>query len=176
MSIRKIAKMGEPVLRKKAEKVPIEDIQKEHIQRIIQDMLETVIDAEGAGLAAPQIFESKKIVILRFSSDEDFQVWINPTVTPTSETELLTFEGCLSVPELRGAVPRPASVRVEAYNAFAEPFTLDLEDYPAVVAQHECDHLEGILYIDRVIPQTMAFLKEYRRHQDELWKTILDEE
>ena len=80
------------------------------IQNLIQDMRDTVIDADGAGLAAPQIYESKRIVILRFHHSEDFQVWINPEITPLSEEQLLTFEGCLSVPGVNEEITRPDSI------------------------------------------------------------------
>lgn len=176
MAIRKIARMGQPVLRKSASAVPAEDICTPAIQNLIQDMLDTVQDADGAGLAAPQIYESKRIVILRFHHSEDFQVWINPEITFLTDEQLLTFEGCLSVPDLRGAVPRVARIHVKAYNEKGEVFEQELEDYPAVVAQHECDHLDGVLYVDRALPQTLSFLKEYRRYQDELWAQITEEE
>lgn len=176
MAICKIARMGHPILRKIAEPVPIEDITSPEIQRLLQNMLDSVIDADGAGLAAPQIYESKRIVILRFHHSEEFQVWINPQITPLSEEQLLTFEGCLSVPDLRGAVPRVSHIRVNAYDAQGEPFELELTDYPAIVAQHECDHLDGILYIDKALPRTLSFLKEYHRYQDTLWDSITEEE
>lgn len=176
MAIRKIARLGQPVLRKVAAPIPVDDINTPLIQNLIQDMLDTVIDASGAGLAAPQIYESKRLVILRFHHSEEFQVWINPEITARSETQLLTFEGCLSVPDLRGAVPRISHIHVKAYNEKGEAFELELEDYPAIVAQHECDHLDGVLYVDKAIPQTLSFLKEYHRYQDELWANITEEE
>ena len=176
MAIRKIARMGQPILRKVAKAVPVEAITTSPIQSIITDMLDTVLDADGAGLAAPQIYESKRIVLLRFNQNEDFQVWINPEITALSDEQLITFEGCLSVPDLRGAVPRVAHIHVKAYNEKGEVFEQELKDYPAIVAQHECDHLDGILYVDRAFPQTLSFLREYRRYQDELWAQITEEE
>ena len=165
MAIRKIARMGQPVLRKVAGAIPIEDIPSPAIQNLIQDMRDTVIDADGAGLAAPQIYESKRIVILRFHHSEDFQVWINPEITALSEEQLLTFEGCLSVPDLRGAVPRISQIHVKAYNERGEAFELTLEDYPAIVAQHECDHLDGILdrsHVDPLIGKSVQRCVECR--------------
>jgi peptide deformylase len=176
MAICKIARMGHPILRKISEPVPVESITSTETQKLITDLIETVIDADGAGLAAPQIHVSKRIVILRFNSSEQFQVWINPEITPLTEEQLLTFEGCLSVPDLRGAVPRFAHIRVNAYDGDGKPFEVELSDYPAIVAQHECDHLDGILYIDKALPNTLSFLKEYQRYQDMLWDAITEEE
>ena len=106
MSIRKIATLGHPILRQIAEEVPVDEIGSDMIQSIILDLLDTVYDANGAGLAAPQIHESLRIVVLKLDLDE-FEVWINPVITPLTEEYMMTFEGCLSVPELRGAVVRP---------------------------------------------------------------------
>jgi len=164
MAIRKIARMGHPILRRKAEPIPIEDITSSQIQNLIRDMFETVLDADGRGLAAPQIHESKRIVILEIQESEGFQVWINPVLQPLTEECMLTFEGCLSVPEMRAAVVRPSKVQVDAFNEKGEPISMILEDFPAVVAQHECDHLDGILYIDRMEPGTLSFLEEYHRY------------
>jgi len=106
MAILKIARLGHPVLRKPAETISIENISSDSIQRIIRDMHETVLDADGAGLAAPQVFVSKQIVLLDLDDDQGIQVWINPTITPLSEDVMIGFEGCLSVPNMRGAVAR----------------------------------------------------------------------
>lgn len=176
MAICKIARMGHPILRKISEPIPVESITSPETQQLMKDLLETVIDADGAGLAAPQIHVSKRVVILRFNGAEEFQVWINPKITPLTEEQLLTFEGCLSVPDLRGAVARCAHVRVNAYDSEGQPFELELSDYPAIVAQHECDHLDGILYIDKALPSTLSFLKEYHRYQDTLWDALTEEE
>ena len=176
MAIRKIARLGHPVLRKPAEPVPIEDITSDSIQRIIRDMHETVLDADGAGLAAPQVFVSKQIVLLDLDDEQGMQVWINPTITPLTEDIMIGFEGCLSVPNMRGAVARFAKIVVTGWNAKGEAFSIELEDHPAVVAQHECDHLQGILYVDRVEPFTLAFLPEYKKYGHTLWQFIADDE
>ena len=164
MAIRKIARLGHPVLRKEAADVPVNLILSEEIQRLIRDLHETVLDADGAGLAAPQVHESKRIVVLDLEDGSGFQVWINPTLTPIGDEWTITFEGCLSVPQLRGAVARISKVRVEAYNEEAEKIDIILDDFPAIVAQHECDHLDGILFVDRVEPGTLCFLEEYRKY------------
>ena len=176
MTIRKIAHLGHPVLRQKAAFVPIEDIKTESIQRLLTDMRDTVIDADGAGLAAPQVHESKRIVLLDLDDQQGFQIWINPSITPLSDEFRVGFEGCLSVPNMRGAVARYSKIKVEGWNEKAEPFSIVLEDFPATVAQHECDHLDGIVYIDRIEAGTLAFLEEYNRYQDHLWDMLGEEE
>lgn len=163
MAILKIARLGHPVLRQPAQPIPPEDISSPQIQQLIDDMLATVIDADGAGLAAPQVHVPLRLVLLSLDELEGFQVWINPVLTPLTEEYMLTYEGCLSVPGLRGAVARPARVHVHALSAAGEVIDMELDGFSAVVAQHECDHLDGVLYVDRVEPGTMMFLEEYRR-------------
>jgi peptide deformylase len=163
MSILKIARMGHPVLRQVAQPIAPEDISSLPIQQLIEDMLATVLDADGAGLAAPQVHVSLRLVLLSLDEIEGFQVWINPILTPMSEDHMLTYEGCLSVEGLRGAVARPARVRVQALDRHGGAIDMELDGFSAVVAQHECDHLDGILYIDRLEPGTLMFLDEYRR-------------
>ena len=176
MAIRKIARLGHPVLRSPAQEVPVQLIQSDDIQRIISDMHETVLDADGAGLAAPQVFVSKQIVLLNLDDGNGMQVWINPKITPLTEEIMIGFEGCLSVPNMRGAVARYAKISVTGWNEKGEAFSIELEDHPAVVAQHECDHLQGILYTDRVEPFTLSFLPEYRKYGHLLWQFISDDE
>jgi len=174
MAILKIARMGNPILRKMAEPIPAEKINTPEIQRLINDMMDTVVDADGAGLAAPQVHVSKRLVILSLQDEEDFQVWINPVLTPSSEDYIVIYEGCLSIPGMRGAVARPDKVFVQALDRTGNRLEFELEGMPAVVAQHECDHLNGILYVDRVLPKTMTFLEEYGRYG--AWALELDDD
>ena len=176
MAIRKIARLGHPVLRTPAAEVPVNLIQSDAIQRIISDMHETVLDADGAGLAAPQVFVSKQIVLLNLDDGKGMQVWINPKITPITEEIMIGFEGCLSVPNMRGAVARHAKIAVTGWNEKGEAFSIELEDHPSVVAQHECDHLQGILYTDRVEPFTLTFLQEYKKYGHLLWQFIAEDE
>jgi peptide deformylase len=176
MAIRKIARLGHPVLRTPAVEVPVNLISSDDIQRIISDMHETVLDADGAGLAAPQVFVSKQIVLLDLDDENGMQVWINPKITPLTEDVMIGFEGCLSVPNMRGAVARYAKITVEGWNDKGEQFSIELEDHPAVVAQHECDHLQGILYTDRVEPFTLTFLPEYKKYGHLLWRFITEDD
>ena len=170
MAIRKIAKLGHPILRRQADPVDINEITSETIQSLINDLIETCDDANGAGLAAPQIHESKRVVILDLEEDEDdhYTVWINPVLSPLTDEGMLTFEGCLSVPGLRGGVVRPHRISVTGYTRDGKRFERILEGFSAVVAQHECDHLDGVLYVDRVETSTLAFLEEHRKYADEL--------
>ena len=175
MAIRKIARLGHPVLRVPAAELSLEEITAPETLQLIQDMRDTVEEANGAGLAAPQIYESKQLVLLDLEDGDGMQVWINPKITPLSEEVVIGFEGCLSVPNMRGAVARHHKISVSGYTEQGEPFSIELEDHPAVVAQHECDHLQGILYVDRVEPFTLSFLEEYRKFGHLLWKFIDDE-
>ena len=164
MAILKIARMGNPVLRTVAESIPIERITSPEVTGLIADMLDTVAEYDGIGLAAPQVHYSLRLVILCLDPEEGFAVWINPILTRTTDEETVTTEGCLSVPDLRGDVRRPTAVRVEAYDHTGQHFVRHLEGFEAVVAQHECDHLDGVLYVDKVDTLTLTFLDEHRRY------------
>ncbi len=164
MAILKVARMGNPVLRRTADPIPVEQICSPEIQRLIADMLDTVVEYDGVGLAAPQVHHSLRLVLLCLDPEEGFEAWINPVLTPTTDEETVTTEGCLSVPDLRGDVWRPVGIRVEAYNHQGQHFVRHLDGFEAVVAQHECDHLDGVLYIDKADTRTLAFLDEFRRY------------
>ena len=172
MAIRKVARMGHPVLREKC--VPIEqrEITGPEVQRLIRDMLETMVEYNGVGLAAPQVYTPVRLVIAGGEEDDQgrpmLRVLINPEITVVDEDEQIgMYEGCLSVPGLRGYVERAAMIHVDAYDDRGEKFELDLEGFPAVVLQHECDHLDGILYVDRVTDLTkLGFDSEIERFQD----------
>ncbi len=161
MAILKVARMGHPILRRVADPIPLNLIQAAPVQALIHDMFETLQDYDGAGLAAPQVHQSLRLVMLEIG--EELQVLINPRITPLTDELLRTYEGCLSVPGFRGAVDRPARVRIQGFDEQGQPFDEVLEDYDAVVVQHECDHLDGVLYVDKADPRTLAFLEEYRR-------------
>lgn len=164
MAILRVARIGHPVLRQVALPVPSDQLSTPEIQGLIRDMLETVEEYDGAGLAAPQVHRSVRIVVLRLQSDEDLRVWVNPVLTPTTDRLTVTMEGCLSVPGLRGAVPRPSQVHVQALERDGSPVDLLLSGFPAVVAQHECDHLDGVIYIDRILPRSLGYVEEHRRY------------
>jgi peptide deformylase len=163
MAIRKVARLGHPVLRQRAEEVPETEISGSRVQGIIEDLLVTMVEYDGAGLAAPQIHESVRIAVLVLDEQDDPHIWINPVITPIGDEMISSYEGCLSVPGLRGAVARHAEIQVDAVDRTGRPLHFHLKGFPAIVAQHECDHLDGVLYIDKADRSTMTFLEEYRR-------------
>jgi peptide deformylase len=162
LAILKVAQMGHPVLRRVADPIDPEHILSPGVQGLIQDMLDTVNEYDGLGLAAPQVHYSVRLVLLTIG--EELRVIINPVITPLTEETRRTYEGCLSVEGMRAAVERCARVRLEAWDEQAQRVDEVLEDMDAVVVQHECDHLDGVLYIDRCDTTTLAFLPEYRRY------------
>ena len=151
MAIRDILKMGNPDLLKVSEPV---DFEKDDLTTLIEDMKETMKANDGAGLAAPQIGVFKRLVIFGFDTNDrypeadsvPFTVLINPTITPLSDEQENGWEGCLSVPGLRGVVPRYTHIKYEGYDAEGNKIEREVEDFHARVLQHECDHLDGILY------------------------------
>lgn len=151
MAIRDILKMGNPELLKVSEPV---DFEKDDLTTLIDDMKETMKANDGAGLAAPQIGVFKRLVIFGFDTNDrypeadsvPFTVLINPIITPLSDEKENGWEGCLSVPGLRGVVPRFTHIKYEGYDAEGNKIEREVEDFHARVVQHECDHLDGILY------------------------------
>jgi peptide deformylase len=178
--IRKIAALGEPVLRRKARPLSIEELAQPEIRRLIDDMIETMRDANGAGIAAPQVHESVQLVVIEVAknprypnvSEIPLTVLVNPVVTPLvpesptlrDEDAIRVYEGCLSVPGLRGRVRRPRKVRVQALDAQGTPLDFVWEGFRAAVVQHEVDHLLGTLFVDRALPQSLIFLREFERY------------
>lgn len=152
MSLLKIARMGHPVLRATAE--PVRDPTDPEVWRLASDMVETMLDASGAGLAAPQVYASVRVIAVRSAESAGSGgvpvVLINPAIEPVGEEIELAFEGCLSIPELRGIVPRYARIRWSALGLDGRPLKGEAEGFAARVIQHEVDHLDGILYIDRM--------------------------
>lgn len=152
--IRPIRKIGDPILRRRAKKV--EKITKD-TQRLIDDMIETMRAAHGLGLAAPQIGVSERIAIVEVEQDDanpgdsKLHVLINPEVLRVSEETWEHVEGCLSIPGWRGDVVRPVRVTVRATDREGKRFTLDAEGMLARAILHEVDHLDGVLYIDRLV-------------------------
>jgi len=173
MAVLKVARLGHPILRRIAEPVSPEAIGAPEIQRLIDDMLETMADEDGAGLAAPQVHVSKRIVIYGVESNPRYPeaeavpltVLINPTIAPLTERQEEDWEGCLSVPELRGKVSRLARVQVNALGRDGRRLRFVAEGFHARVVQHECDHLDGVVYLDRMRSMaTLSFLPEFKRY------------
>ena len=143
--ILKIIKLGEDILREKAE--PVSEINDE-IRKLADDMFETMLDADGVGLACPQV--GKKLRMFVIIADDDVRrVFINPQIIKTSEQVCDYEEGCLSIPQVYETITRPQKVTIQAFNEKGRPFTLDADGFLARIIQHEYDHLEGIMYIDR---------------------------
>ncbi len=181
VAIRKIAQMGEPVLRRVARPLSVSELGSPAIQTLIDDMIDTMHDADGAGLAAPQVYESVQLCVIEISKnprypdalDIPLTVLVNPVVTPAVESPpdalaeedtIAMFEGCLSVAGLRGQVVRPRRVRVQALDRFGKPLDFVWEGVRASVVQHETDHLKGVLYVDRADSKSLTFLREYERY------------
>lgn len=161
MAVLKIAQMGHPVLRQVCQEVPPEAATGPGITQLLADMRETLVDYDGAGLAASQVHVPLRVVICEFSDGE--KVLINPRIQFLTDEVIRSYEGCLSVDGIRAAVDRCASVRIQALGEDGEPLDFVADDWNAIVAQHECDHLDGVLFIDRCDPTTLAFLDQYRR-------------
>ncbi len=213
MSILKIARMGHPVLRESARKVDRAEIRTPEFQKLIDDLLETMDEYDGIGLAAPQVYESVRLVLVGIhdkreeggeeehgeaqeeqeeaqeghgeAEDADHEMareetagddekdentlsvyaLINPEITPVGREKGEDWEGCLSLPGLRGRVRRPDEVKLVALDREANRVEMHLHGYPARVLQHEADHLDGVLFIDRMDSfETLTFLEEYAKY------------
>ncbi|MBR0655000.1 peptide deformylase [Plastoroseomonas arctica] len=165
MALLKIARLGHPVLLGRAETVP--DATAPEIQRLIADMAETMADAGGIGLAAPQVHVPLRLFVFRAGPGAP-QVLINPEIEPLDEEIETAWEGCLSIPGLRGAVPRAAKVRFRGLDQDGEPVEGEAEGIVARVIQHENDHLDGVLYLSRMPDLTLlGFTEELARREKE---------
>jgi peptide deformylase len=177
MSILKIARMGHPVLRRVAD--PVADPTAPEIRRLVDDMVETLWDIGGAGLAAPQVHVSQRVVIFRVPAErvtgrpddraQDLIAIVNPVIEPLGTAWELGWEGCLSVPGLRGAVPRHARIRYRGGAPDGTTIDCVAEGFHARVVQHECDHLDGILYPQRMTDlRLLVFAEEAARYPIDL--------
>jgi peptide deformylase len=172
MSILKIARIGYPVVRAAALPVPEGAFADPLFQKLIDDMRETMYEYDGVGVAAPQVHESLRLAVLEVPGSDErsedavpFTVLANPVVTPIGDEVERGWEGCLSVPDLRGLVPRAVRVRLEARDRNGKPYTLEASGFHARVIQHECDHLDGNVYLDRMTDmKSLCFLKEFEAH------------
>ncbi len=168
MAILKVARMGHPVLRKRAEPLDPREIGAPRIQRLIDDMFETMHDSRGIGLAGPQVHESVRLFVAGVDDPDGGMppvVVINPEITPVGPAVEEDWEGCLSIPDIRGRVPRATKIRLRALDRHGRPLALTADGYPARVLQHETDHLDGVLFFDRMTSfETITFLEEYGRY------------
>jgi peptide deformylase len=180
----KIANVGEDVLRNEARALTTEQILSARIQELIEHMRETLADAPGVGLAAPQVGESLQLAIIEDKAEYQasltdaelaererqpvpFHVLINPKIRLLSEPDTVFFEGCLSLPGFVGMVPRARRVQVEALDHHGNPVRINAEGWYARILQHEIDHLNGNLYIDRMWSRSFCSQENYVRH----WKS-----
>jgi peptide deformylase len=173
MAIRKIATLGHPVLREVARKLTLEELASPKVQAFIDDLVETMHDANGAGLAANQIYEPVRLCAIEVRNNPRYPykpnfpltILVNPEVIPTTEETFLNYEGCLSVPNLRGEVRRFTGVRVRAWNRRGEELDFEVKGLTAGTFQHEVDHLDGKVFVDRVEDtRTLATLADFERH------------
>jgi len=179
MSILKIARMGHPVLRAKARPLHPSEIRTPRIQQLIDDMFETMKEYQGVGLAAPQVHESLRIFVAGLPARKDVEedddrdegddvplmAVINPEIEMASRDTVEDWEGCLSIPDIRGRVPRARNIVVRAFDRSGKKIEMPAAGFMARVIQHETDHLDGILFFDRMKNfQSLTFLDEFTRY------------
>jgi peptide deformylase len=168
--------MGHPVLRAKARALDVAEISSPRIQQLIDDMFETMHEYQGVGLAAPQVHESLRLFVAGFPPsrrrEDDVEVervpemaLINPEWRPDGTESVEDWEGCLSIPDIRGRVPRARRIIVRAYDRRGKPIEVRAGGFTARVIQHETDHLDGVLFFDRMKSfDTLTFLDEFGRY------------
>jgi peptide deformylase len=173
MAILKVARLGNPVLRRIAAPLTPREIQSASFQKFIDDMIETMKEYDGVGLAADQVHESKQIAVLEVAENPRYPdkpnvpltVLINPTISPLTDEMEEDWEGCLSIPDIRGRVPRHKSIQVQAGDRDGKPLDFIAVGFHARVIQHEWDHLNGKVYLDRMRDfSTLTFLTEFARY------------
>ena len=177
MSILKIARMGHPVLRRVAD--PVADPTAPDVADLVRNMVETLEDIGGVGLAAPQVHVSRRVIIFKVPQERTTELagdgplpmtaLINPVIEPLDEQFNLGWEGCLSIPGLRGAVPRHTRIRYAGFGLDGQPIEREAVGFHARVVQHEVDHLDGVLYLERMADLSLlTFLEEGQRYPIDL--------
>jgi peptide deformylase len=176
MSILKVSRMGHPVLRRKVRPVPPAEITTAPMQRLIDDMAQTMLEYNGVGLAAPQVHEDLRLFVAQVvrdheDGDEDeakepeILALVNPEIKPAGRHVEEDWEGCLSIPDLRGLVPRYRDISVKGYDRTGRQIELQASGFMARVIQHETDHLDGVLFLDRMKSlESLSFIEEYVRY------------
>jgi len=171
MSILKVAHMGHPVLRTKARSLDRTDIKSATVQKLIDDMMETMKEYHGVGLAGPQVHEGVRLFVAALDAGRDVEnpsepiAIINPEIVPVTSELVEDWEGCLSIPDIRGRVPRLREIKVRAFDRNGDKIELRAANFAARVIQHETDHLDGILFFDRMKSfESLTFLEEYSRY------------
>jgi peptide deformylase len=165
--------MGHPILRERARPLAPGEIRLPHIQKLVDDMIETMREYHGVGLAAPQVHEGIRIFVAALSdrderedpAESDPIVLINPEIVARSSETEEDWEGCLSIPDVRGRVPRAHQVTVKAFDRNGTRIEVEADGFSARVIQHEYDHLDGVLFLDRMRSfESLSFLDEYAKY------------
>jgi peptide deformylase len=174
MAILKVARMGHPVLRARARAIEPAEISTPRIQQLIDDMFETMREYQGVGLAAPQVHQSLRLFVAGFPPDDEddtratrvpLMALINPEVLPVGQEIVEDWEGCLSIPDIRGRVPRAEQISVRAFDRKGKRLEMRAGGFTARVIQHETDHLNGVLFFDRMKSfESLTFLDEFGRY------------
>ncbi|MEO6223210.1 MAG: peptide deformylase [Vicinamibacterales bacterium] len=176
MAILKVSRLGHPVLRTVAHAIDQKTIAAPDVQRLIDDMFDTMREYSGVGLAAPQVHEGVRVFVAgirsapigaEVSDDKEMPLMalVNPEITLVGPATDLGWEGCLSIPDIRGRVPRATAVKVKAFDRTGQPIAFIAKGFPARVIQHEYDHLDGILFFDRMKSfESLSYLEEYDRY------------
>ena len=161
--------MGHPVLRAKARTVDKTELKSPAVQHFIDSMIDTMFEYSGVGLAAPQVHESIRLFVAMLDPDgrgeSDAVVFVNPEITVQGDQTVEGWEGCLSIPDIRGRVARAQHISVTALDRHGKRFDFELKDFPARVVQHETDHLDGVLFFDRMrTMESLTYIDEYSRY------------
>lgn len=173
MSLLKIAQIGHPILRQRARALTADEINSSSIQHFIDDMIETMRDANGAGLAANQVYNPIQVCVLEVEDNPRYpykpriplEVLINPIITVLSDEQFENFEGCLSVPNIRGRVRRHAEIQMDYVDREGTPHQKKVRGITAGTYQHEVDHLQGKVFLDHVFDSTsLCTWQEFDRH------------
>lgn len=168
--------MGHPVLRQKARPIDKQELKTAALQKLIDDMIDTMQEYSGIGLAAPQVHESVRVFVAHLDpegrGDGGAATIINPHISIVGDKTVEGWEGCLSIPDIRGMVPRASHISVVALDRQGKRIEFELKDFPARVVQHETDHLDGVLFFDRMQTfESLTFMEEFSRyharHDDE---------
>ena len=174
MAVRRIIRMGHPMLRQPARPLEPEELGSDALHRLVADMIDTLHDYGGIGLAAPQVAEPIRLAIVELAGGPSrygelprvpLTAFVNPEIEVLDPATAGYWEGCLSVPGLRGFVERPQHIRVTALALNGDPIEMTFQGFPATVFQHEFDHLDGTLYVDRITDTTrLVFEEEFERY------------
>jgi peptide deformylase len=171
MSILKVARMGHPVLRERARILGRTEVTAPVVQKLIDDMIETMVEYNGVGLAAPQVHEGVRLFVASLDTGDVPEGKVEPIAIVNPEIHVIgrevvdDWEGCLSIPDIRGRVPRAKQIVLRALDRHGDPIEIAAEGFPARVIQHETDHLDGVLFFDRMRSfESLTFLEEYGRY------------